>query len=100
EEAESLHYGLLFFNDGRFHVDDVKFEVKNEAGEWETIPIDNAGFEAGDELPGWSFRAEDMDSFTQQAATGDAAEGDQHLLVEGLRPFRANPFFETGNQFL
>lgn len=57
EHAETLNFGGLCVNNGKFYFDDFELSIQNKEGVYEKIIIDNAHFEnqiIDERIPGWN----------------------------------------------
>lgn len=77
--AKSLTVGAIYTNNGRFCFDDFVLEVRNDAGSWQRVALDNAGFEA-DTVSSWKFMKSGK-GFSRELGTVKAYEGNKYLVA-------------------
>jgi hypothetical protein len=90
EKAEVLYFGGLCQHNGKFYFDNFQLEVENDRGLFQSVTLENPGFEATpfkNKIPSWSEGIKN--GFSRRvkeytfAADDDRVEGSFSLLVTG-----------------
>lgn len=92
EDAERIVFGCLVFGEGKVWVDDFQLFAE-ESGDWESVSINNFGFEQGQsgETPqGWNVAA---DGFQCAVSTDDKTEGEKSLFIQIKTTVISNELF-------
>ena len=90
ENSDEINIGGLVFYDGEFYFDGFEFLVENEKGEFQNVPIENAGFEQKVQpsgIPGWyhgikagtTVNVKEFETITSK----DSYTGRYSLLLKG-----------------
>ncbi len=88
KKADEFRFGVLCMQNGQFFYDDFKVEVETQKGVWKIIYQQD--FE-GDAVV-WTQNTKlrttgENPFFTAAIGKGNAAKGEQYLVVEGKNPF-------------
>lgn len=57
EQSDKLYVGGICFGNGKFYFDNFKLEIEREPGKYESVPLENPGFEnkpGKNKIPGWT----------------------------------------------
>ncbi|MGY3792337.1 mycothiol transferase [Aquimarina sp. 433] len=90
KNAETINFGGLCLNNGKYYFDDIRLLIENKEGVYEPISLTNASFEdpVKDELiPGWAYGIGKgnqvmIKEFTAQTVK-NKKDGSKSLLIEG-----------------
>ncbi|MEL6558985.1 MAG: hypothetical protein AAFQ94_12425 [Bacteroidota bacterium] len=90
ENAESIIFGGIIYNNGKFLFDKFELYIADENGTYQQVEIENQGFESGisnDEIQGWFWGISDnnpviVKEFSSQPSD-DSADGKYALLITG-----------------
>ena len=88
KDAATINIGAFAQNTGNYYFDDFKLEVKKGSGKWESIIINNSGFEENIEKElfwknGIGRKVVKVKDFEIEYSTTNPYEGNKCLLIKG-----------------
>ncbi len=87
-KSKNFSVSIICRNKGDFYFDDFKLQIKNDKGKWETIKLENPGFEEGINLKQWNNFVNngnqiEPENFTYTHTTEKPFKGKACLHIKG-----------------
>jgi len=85
DDADTLTLGGFFYMGGKFYFDAFKLEIETIPGHWESIPLQNAGFEKwskNKKIEGWTSDLFFPDNYSFTQSSEDVYEGEHALFIQ------------------